>query len=96
MRKGRGEIIKINTLFEKYKNVLRAPQSTVVDAFCEVVEELIGVPITSKNITYTVSSRTLSVRVSGPIRSEIRLHEGEILNHLKGRLGERNAPLRIL
>jgi hypothetical protein len=96
MHKGRGEITKLSALFEKYRSTLRAPQSSVIDCFCSVVEDLTGVPVAKASVSYTVHTKTLAVRVSGPLRSEIRLRKEEILSHMKGRLGEQNAPLEII
>lgn len=96
MRKGRGEITKVGDLFEKYRQTLKAPQGTVIDAFCEVVSELLALPITKKQVRYTPSSKTLSVTTQGPLKSEIKLHEEEIIAHLKGRLGEKSAPQKII
>jgi hypothetical protein len=96
MRKGRGEITKLSTLFEKYKKILKAPQGVVVDCFQEVVSELIKLDIPKEQITYSVHSKTLSVRVSGPLKTEIRMRKKEILTHMKGRLGEQSAPKEIL
>lgn len=96
MRKGRGEITKLSALFDKYKNTLRAPQGSVVECFRDVVADLMHIDIPAAQITYTVHSRTLSARVAGPLKSELRLHAKEILTHMKGRLGERNAPAEIV
>lgn len=96
MRKGRGEIIKLSTLFEKYKKILRAPQGTVIESFQDIVRELFKIDIPKSKIKYTVYSKTLSVAVRGPLKSEIQLHKQEIINHLKGRLGEQSAPSDIV
>lgn len=96
MRKGRGEITKLSALFDKYKNTLRAPQGSVIECFCDVVADLLHIDIPAKHVTYTVHSRTLSARVAGPLKSELKLHAKDILAHMKGRLGERNAPLEII
>lgn len=94
--KGSGEIKKLSDLFEKYKTTLKAPQGTVVECFREVVEDVIGIPVRKESIKYTVYSKTLSVSVSGPLKSEIKLHKEEILSHMKGRLGEQSAPSDII
>ncbi len=94
--KGRGEIKKLSDLFEKYKTTLKAPQGTVVDCFREVVEDVVGVPVRKESIKYTVYTKTISVSVSGPLKSEIKLHKDEILSHMKGRLGEQSAPTEII
>ncbi len=96
MRKGRGEIIKLSALFEKYKKTLRAPQGVVIDCFREVTEDVIGLSISKESVSYSVHTKTLSVRVSGPLKSEIKLRKKEILTHMKGRLGDQGAPIEIL
>lgn len=96
MRKGRGEITKLSALFEKYKQTLRAPQGTVVDCFCEVVQDLVGVSVNKNDVSYSVHTQTLSLRVRGPLKSEIKLRKKEILTHMKGRLGAKSAPVEIL
>lgn len=96
MRKGRGEIIKLSTLFEKYAKTLKAPQGIVVDCFREVIEELMQYPIAKEKITYVVYSKTLKINAPGPIKSEIQLRKKEIIAHMKGRIGEQSAPKEIL
>lgn len=93
----RGEGIKpINSLFDKYKQKLVAPQGSVKKCFCEVVEDLYGFTITDKQLDYSVHSKTLTLKVSGPLKTELMLHKDEILTHLKGRLDPKSAPKTIL
>jgi hypothetical protein len=96
MRKGSGEIKKLSDLFEKYKNTLKAPQGVVIDCLREVVEDTIGLPIAKQSVRYSVHTKTLSVSVSGPLKSEIKLRKREILTHMKGRLGDQGVPVEIL
>jgi hypothetical protein len=96
LKRDTNKATKISDLFEKYKNTLKAPQGVVVDNFREVMEDLFGLPIKKEQIKYTVYSRTLSVNVQGPLKTEIKLRKKEILNHLKGRLGDNSAPLDII
>lgn len=95
MARGEG-IKKIDGLFDKYKRVLKAPQGVVVDSFIEVVGDLIGVEIPKERIRYATHTKILSLSISGPLKSEILLHKGEIIQHLKGRLGQQSAPKDIL
>lgn len=95
MARGEG-IKKIDSLFDRYKKVLRAPQGVVVESFIEVVNDLVGVEIPKERVKYTVHSKTLSLAISGPLKSEIMLHKDEILLHLKGRIGQQSAPKQIL
>lgn len=94
-RIGRGEMVKVGGLFEKYKKTLIAPQKTVIEAFCDVVEDLFEIKIPREKVKYSPSSKTLVLN-SGVIKSEVLLHKKEILTHMKGRLGEKNAPKDIL
>lgn len=96
MRKGRGEIVKLSALFEKYRKTLSAPQGIIIDCFIDVISELMTIDISKDRISYSVHNKTLSVRVSGPLKSEIKLRKKEIINHMKGRLGEKSAPSEIL
>ena len=95
-RKNPGEIVKIGNLFDKYKKTLKAPQGVVIDAFIEVIDDLMGFEIKKEQCRYTVSTKTLGVAVSGPLKSEITIRKKEILAHLKGRLGEKSAPKDIV
>ena len=93
----RGEGIKaLGSLFEKYKKQLIAPQGSVITAFQEVVEDIFGLKIPKENISYSVHNKTISLRISGPLKTEIKLRKDEVIAHLKGRLGEKSAPTDIL
>ncbi len=93
MKKQRGgEITKVGDLFERYKKILRAPQGVVVDAFVEVVSDLIGIEIPKERLSYSVHNKTLTMRISGPLKTEILLHKDEILLHMKGRIGKQSVP----
>lgn len=95
-KKRGGDIKKISDLFEKYKTILKAPQGVVIDTFIEVVSDLIGIEIPKERVRYTVHNKTLYVRVSGALHTEIKLKEKEIISHMKGRLGPHSAPKVIL
>jgi hypothetical protein len=96
MRKGRGEVIKIGDLFEKYRKNLKAPQGSVIKVFQEVVFELLSIKIKKECIKYSPSTKVLSVGLGGVVKSEIKLHKEEILAHMNGRLGEKSGPKEIL
>lgn len=87
---------KISDLFSKYKKRLVAPEASVVSAFVEVVEDLFGFKVPKDKVSYTPTTKTLSLTVGSALKTEIKLREEEVLNHLKGRLGEKNAPRVIL
>jgi hypothetical protein len=88
----RGEITKISNLFEKYKVTLKAPQGTVVKEVIEVIEDITGVTLQTKYIKYAVTTKTISITAPSTLKQEIKIHQAEILLHLKARLGEQNVP----
>jgi len=93
----RGEGIKpINQLFEKYKRQLIAPQGSVKKAFCEVVHDLYGYTVKEEQLAYAVHSRTLTLKMPSTLKTELLLKKKEIIAHLKGRLGEKSAPVTFL
>jgi hypothetical protein len=93
----RGEGIKpLGSLFEKYKRQLIAPQRSVKKCFAEVLHDLYGFSIKESEVDYSVTKKALTLKVRGPLKTEILLHRQEILVHLKGRLGEKSAPNTIL
>lgn len=96
MQKQRGELKKASDLFEKYRKVLIAPERTVINAFLEVVDDLLSIKFSSDKLRYNPDTKTLSFVGAGLLKSEIKMHETEILAHLKGRLGERSVPRLIL
>ncbi len=95
MPRGDG-IKKLSHLFEKYTHSLIAPERTVITNFIETVHDLYGWNVKREYITYSPATKIISITTSGPLKSEIIFKKNEILDHLKGRLGERSAPKDIL
>lgn len=95
MFKRRGEVRAIKDLFSKYKNTLVPPQKTVEMETIRVIGECTGLSIKENQITYTVSTRTVNLQVSGMLKQEIKIKSREILKELNKRLGAKNSPLQI-
>jgi len=95
MARGSG-VKKIGDLFEKYKNKLQAPQATVVNGFIEVVEKEFDYHIQKHLCTYSPHSKTISLSISGPVKTEILLNQNLILTELSKKIGEKNTPKQIL
>ncbi len=91
----RGELKSVSSLFDKYKKTLIAPQGTVIKEFLDLLEDMFAVKVEKGRVSYNPSTKVLMINGLGPLRSEVRMREGEVLAHLKGRLGEKNAPKRL-
>lgn len=89
-------VVHITNLFEKYKKTLRAPQKSVIDAFKKAAEEVVGVELKTHHTSYSPHTKTLSLSVSGPVKTEILLRKKEILTHIEKNLGRKNTPTTIL
>lgn len=93
----RGDGIKsLGSLFEKYKKTLKAPEGSVKKEFCEVVADLLEIEIKPEKVSYTPSTRVITLTVGGPLKQEVLLHKQDILTHLQGRLGPKNAPSELI
>jgi len=96
MKKRRGEIIKVGSLFEKYKQRLKPPQGSVIKEVIEVIIDLTGITLENKQIKYSIHTKIISIQAPSLIKQEIKLKQDEILLHLKARLGINNTPNLIL
>ncbi len=96
-KKQRGNgIIKVSDLFSKYKQILKAPQGSFVTAFIEVVDEIFHIKLQKNQCSYSPQTKTLSLRGSGMIKSEILLQKKKILSGMVEKLGEKSSPKEIL
>jgi hypothetical protein len=95
-KKGGHEATRISNLFSKYIKLLKAPQGTVVNACIDVIEEVYGITMRKDQCVYQVSSKTLTVHLSGPLKSEIALNKKVILEEVGKRIGVENTPKNIL
>ena len=86
---------KVGDLFERYKKRFIAPQASVEKLCSEVIKEITGFEISADKISYTVSSKTLSLNVPSILKSELKFHHSKILETMKEKLGERGSPKNI-
>jgi len=96
MFKKKGEIVKVKDLFEKYKKILQPPQKTVELESIRVIGEVSNIKLLEQQVGYTVSTRTLAIKAPSLLKQEVKIHNKEILEELKNRLGEKNSPKHIL
>lgn len=90
-----GETHPIKDFLARYKERLRPPQGTVIQAFCAAAAAH-NIPLDPKNVSYTPHTKTIAVRHSGPLKSEILIRKQELLLHCKNALGPQNAPEHVV
>jgi hypothetical protein len=96
MAKRRGEVVAVKDLFAKYRSTLIAPQKTVELEMIRAVGEVCNFTLKEEQVVYTVSTKTISLRVPAVLRQEIKLREKDLLKVLAGALGKKNAPLHVI
>lgn len=87
---------RIGGLFDKYRLRFKAPQASVEKVCIEVINEVTGFDIKIEQITYTVSTRTLSLQLPSILKSELRFHQELILEKITDKLGSDGSPKIIL
>jgi hypothetical protein len=95
-KKSGHDITQISKLFNKYVKLLKAPQGTVVKACVDVIQEVYGLTVRKDQVVYQVSSKTLTLHLSGPLKSEIMLNKKVILEDIGRRVGAESVPKNIL
>jgi hypothetical protein len=96
MFKRRGEIVAVKDLFEKYRKTLQAPQKTVELEAIRVIGELTNITLKENQVSYTVSTRVLSINAPSVIKQELKFKHTELLSELKKRLGTKSSPQTVL
>lgn len=86
---------KIGDLFEKYRKHFKPPQASVEKECVRVIKEVTGFDVSLEQLEYKVNSRTLNLKVSSLLKSELRFHHQAIIDLLKERLGSETAPKNI-
>jgi hypothetical protein len=87
---------QLGNLIERYKKILKPPQSSVVKEVIGVIEEVVGIKVSAHQLEYKVASRTVFIRTPSVIKGEILQRRDLIKQKLTDRLGELNAPVNFL
>lgn len=86
----------LQSLLERYRGLLRAPQESVIRAFVEVVAASEHMSIRPEQVSYNVRARIINLKFGGPQKTEILLKKGKLLNDLRDVLPLRDVPADIL
>tara|TARA_B100000508_G_scaffold78473_1_gene61021 strand:- start:17717 stop:18013 length:297 start_codon:yes stop_codon:yes gene_type:complete len=86
---------RIGNLFDRYKNHFKPPQASVEKEVREVIKEITGFSLELGKINYTVSTKTISLKVPSVLKTEIMFKQEEILSSLKDKLGKDSSPQKI-
>lgn len=88
--------MQISGLLDVYKKRLRAPQKTVIAAFCDAVLQVAAITIEPRLVRYIPPTRTITISASGVLKQEIKMREQAVLTQIAKDLGEKNSPQHIM
>lgn len=86
----------LSTLLENFQKRFVPPQASVEKRVAEIICELTPLTVTQDQVTYTVTSRTISLKVPSILKSELQNQKTAILDCLVKEMGVKNAPRTIL
>lgn len=87
---------RVGDLFDRYTTRFKAPQASVEKECIAVIKQVTGFELTSSQVSYTVSTKTISLRVPSILKSELQFHHQVILQELENRLGKDGCPKVLL
>ncbi|MFT7644700.1 MAG: hypothetical protein ACI9BF_000351 [Candidatus Paceibacteria bacterium] len=87
---------KVGDFFDKYRKKFKAPQASVEKACASVIKEVTGYEVKEECVSYTVSTRTISLQIPSVLKSELRFHYPLILKKTEDLLGKEGSPKVIL
>jgi hypothetical protein len=90
------EMKKLSSLFERYQKLLVPPQASVEKRVAEIICEITPLQIKPEQVSYSVGSKTISLKVPSILKSELQHHKATILTRLESEMGIKNSPKTIL
>ena len=90
------EMKKLSSLFERYQKILVPPQASVEKRVAEIICEITPLTIKPEQVSYSVGSKTISLKVPSIIKSQLQHHKATILGRLESEMGIKNSPKTIL
>ena len=86
----------VGSLFENFQKRFTPPQASVEKRVAEIVCEMTPLTITQEQVSYSVGSKTISLKVPSILKSELQHHKTAILGRLQEEMGVKNAPKVLL
>jgi len=82
----------LNNLLSKYTQI-QAPDATLKKSFVAAVEKCIGVVVETKNVQ--IAGTVVRVHAPSVVKSEIRLHQSDILTMVASDVGNKKVLTAI-
>lgn len=87
---------QLGNILARYKNRFKPPQSSVEKIVIEAVGHTTGFTLKKEQVTYTVSTKTITLAVPSVMKSEIKAKQFEVQQFLKEKLPASDVPVLII
>lgn len=94
MEAKRGEVVKLGSLFEKYEKLLIPPQASVEKEVIKIIGEVCGRTLVPGQVSYTVATKMVYLKVPSILKSDIMRSREEILSRLRSSLVQGPTDIR--
>lgn len=88
--------VQIGNLLSKYRSNLQPPQASIEKAYIKAVDEVLGLSLTSNQVSYTVATKTIFIQAPSIIKTEIKRKQPQILSALEKHLPNNSKPETVL
>lgn len=88
--------LDIRGILEAYKQRLRAPQKTVITEMVRAYQTIGLTAVGPRDLAYTPSTRTITIRAMGPLKMEMLLRKAAALREARGGLSDKDIPLDVI
>ena len=82
----------LGSLFERYQKILVPPQASVEKRVAEIITASTPLTITPEQVSYSVPSKTISLKVPSVLKSELFHYRESILKQLETEMGVKHCP----
>ena len=86
----------MSSLLESFQKRFTPPQASVEKRVAEIICEITPLTIKPEQVSYSVGSKTISLKVPSILKSELQHHKATILGRLESEMGIKNSPKTIL
>ena len=86
----------VSSLLENFQKRFTPPQASVEKRVAEIICEITPLTIKPEQVSYSVGSKIISLKVPSIIKSELQHHKATILGRLESEMGIKNSPKTIL
>lgn len=82
----------LSNILDRFKDRFKPPQASVEKVFIDVVKEVVGFTLKPENVDYSVVNKTIHLKISSLLKTELKAKQSEINEVLLQRLPKHDVP----